>query len=61
MSASPRRRSLRAPSSLAVLLLTALSCVDAPSAPTDELSPSALLFAPRLSLVGPNGPAQSLA
>ena len=61
MSASPRRRSLRAPSSIAVLLLTALSCVDAPSAPTDELSPSALLFAPRLSLVGPNGPAQSLA
>ena len=46
MSASPCRRSLRAPSSLAILLLTVLSCVDAPSAPTDEFSPSPLLFAP---------------
>ena len=61
MSASPLCRSLRAPASLAILLLGALSCVDAPSAPSDDFSPGALLFAPRLSLAGPSGPAQSVA
>jgi len=61
MSASTHRQSIRASSFLAVLLLTVLSCVDAPSAPSDDLSSGALVFAPQLSLVGPNGPALSQA
>ena len=61
MSASPSRHFRRALSSLAILSLALLSCVDAPSAPTEEPSPGAFLFAPRLSLVASNGPAQSVA
>ena len=43
------------------LAVVVSACVDAPSAPADDVGSGALFFAPQITLVGPAGPATSLA